>query len=266
MSPDSETVQATLDLLPFMEQRRSDLKILPNGLVDATNYFNESSTAATEAMFEGLYGTVYNSIIGRASVRRTTGTVLWGKGTILASLDAFLTRAAIDLAATQYVLDIPCGGGTVLPYLAQQGATGIVIEADLAHAMLVRANDRSRALKGKLRTVQMRCDAMDLPFIDSSIDGAISINGLHCMPDHAQFLHEIGRVLNPASSFWITTLVLTNSKRSRWASAAIQKSGVIPTPPPTIAQLELMLSNANLEMIDEPIGQGIIGLLCRKRA
>lgn len=70
----------------------------------------------------------------------------------------------------------------LLPLLARHNFDGLVIETDLARAMIERAAVM-RARSPALEVMLLRADALDLPLRDRTVDVALSVNGLHVMPD-----------------------------------------------------------------------------------
>ena len=68
--------------------------------------------------------------------------------------------------------------------------------ADLSPVMLRRARaEAERRDHGQIEFTE--ADAETLPFEDGSFDLYVSYTGLHCFPDPAAAVAEIGRVLRP---------------------------------------------------------------------
>jgi|1186.fasta_scaffold22144_2 2-polyprenyl-3-methyl-5-hydroxy-6-metoxy-1,4-benzoquinol methylase len=87
--------------------------------------------------FEGLYGRLYTRVIQTRTLRRAVFS-LWGSADPLLRLDKIIATAAAE-AGDGTILDVPCGGGTLLTVLDRAGFRGTVIESDLAAAMMRRA-------------------------------------------------------------------------------------------------------------------------------
>jgi tRNA (uracil-5-)-methyltransferase TRM9 len=93
-------------------------------------------------------------------------------------------------------LDVGCGNGRHVAPLA--GVTGSVLALDLSREVLAEA--RSRLAEESHEAALLQGDAATLPFVDGSIDVAISIATVHHLADRetrVQSLGELGRVLAP---------------------------------------------------------------------
>jgi ubiquinone/menaquinone biosynthesis C-methylase UbiE len=115
-----------------------------------------------------------------------------------------LHASSIDLAelrGDESVLDVGCGNGRYLAELRSRGHRGFVCGADLSEGMLRTA--RPNAGDAPL----LVSDAQALPFASDSFDVLLSMHMLYHVPDRAQALTEMRRVVRPGG----VTLVLTNS-------------------------------------------------------
>jgi ubiquinone/menaquinone biosynthesis C-methylase UbiE len=115
-----------------------------------------------------------------------------------------LHASSIDLAqlaGDESVLDVGCGNGRYLAELQTRGHRGFVCGADLSDGMLRIA--RLEAGDAPLIVT----DAQALPFASESFDVGLMMHMLYHVPDRAQALAEIRRVVRPTG----VTLVLTNS-------------------------------------------------------
>ncbi len=100
--------------------------------------------------------------------------------------------SAAELAPGRRVLDVSTGTGeAALIALPAVGASGVVIGADIAPAMLVGARDR---LKDPL-FCPVAADGQMLPFKSGTFDAVICQLGLQFFQDPAQGLAEFYRVL-----------------------------------------------------------------------
>jgi SAM-dependent methyltransferase len=106
-----------------------------------------------------------------------------------------------DLAGDESVRDVGCGNGRYLAELRARGHRGFTCGADLSHGILRNA----RATAGDVRLLVS--DAQALPFASDSFDVVLSMHMLYHVPDRAQALSEIRRVVRPGG----VALVLTNS-------------------------------------------------------
>ena len=201
--------------------------------------------------FEGIYGPVYDRVIQSDAIRRLA-PLAYGDAGPVPDLDGFARRVAE--ARPSALLDVPCGGGTLLPRLRRQGYDGLLVESDLGAAMLRRA-----ARLADANTVLLRADAQDMPFADAALDAAVSLNGLHCMPDPHAFVRELGRVVRPGGHLFLVTLVTGGTRRADLSIRLGQLSGIIPTPPPDRATLLRWLGAAGWSDIEPLGGEGLVG-------
>jgi demethylmenaquinone methyltransferase/2-methoxy-6-polyprenyl-1,4-benzoquinol methylase len=117
------------------------------------------------------------------------------------------------------VLDLCCGTGDLAFALSRAGKARI-IGADFAHAMLVRAHDKSAMLAasaGQDTASPMpffEADALRLPFASSSFDLVTSAFGFRNLANYEAGLHEIRRVLKPGGS--IAILEFTEPPEGLW--------------------------------------------------
>jgi len=100
-------------------------------------------------------------------------------------------------APGERVLDVACGTGLVAFAAAQAvGPAGAVLGVDLSGAMVESARRRARG-RGLENTRFARMDAESLDLRDGSFDVALCALGLMYVPDPAQALREMRRVLRP---------------------------------------------------------------------
>jgi ubiquinone/menaquinone biosynthesis C-methylase UbiE len=210
--------------------------------------------------FEGVYGRLYDRVMQAPALRRVVFS-LWGSADPLLQLDAVLSAAAAE-AAGGTMLDVPCGGGTVLPLLARSGFRGTVIESDLADAMMRRAVATHRRLAVEYDVRFLQADGRELPLEAASVDCVISINGLHVIPGPESFLRELGRVVRPGGALWLITPVSSPAVRSRLILTLARKLGITPASPPTLAQLQVMIGAAGFRIRESLGGTSITGIVC----
>ena len=239
-----------------------------DGVLSVLGDDEDSPGAAGASRFEGVYGPVYDRVIQSDTLRRLA-PLAYGPAGPLPDLDGFCRRVAEEtsgpLGAPPVLLDVPCGGGTLLPRLREQGFTGVVIESDLGAAMLRRAARlRDRLADGV--TILLRADAQDLPFADATVDGAVSLNGLHCMPDPRAFVEELGRVVRPGGRLFLVTLVSGGTRRADLSILAGRLTGIIPTAPPPRGTLLRWLREAGWQDIEPLGGKGLVGYDATRRA
>lgn len=105
------------------------------------------------------------------------------------------------------VLDLCCGTGDLGMALATR-FTPRLIGADFAFPMLVRAREKSSALRGKnlsqLRPPRfVEADALHLPFANESFDLVTTAFGFRNLANYEAGLREIHRVLKPGGAIAI---------------------------------------------------------------
>ena len=115
-----------------------------------------------------------------------------------------LHGSSIDLAeltGNESILDVGCGNGRYLAELQARGHRGLVCGADLSEGMLRTARRAAGA------DPLLLSDAQALPFAAASFDAALMMHMLYHVPDRAQAIREVRRVVRPGG----VALVLTNS-------------------------------------------------------
>ncbi len=238
------------------------------GVLSVLQDGEDSPGAAGASRFEGVYGPVYDRVIQSDALRRLA-PLAYGDVGPLPDLDGFARRVVEGVtaegSAPPVLLDVPCGGGTLLPRLRDQGFAGVIVESDLGAAMLRRAARlRDRLADGA--TVLLRADAQDLPLRDGAVDGVVSLNGLHCMPDPERFTAETGRVTRAGGRLFLITLVSGGTRRADLSILAGRATGIIPTAPPARATLLRWLRAAGWGDVEPLGGEGLLGIAATRRA
>ncbi len=106
------------------------------------------------------------------------------------------------------VLDLCCGTGDLALSLARAGKA-LVIGADFAHPMLIRANEKTAVARTSSNSSQkhavgfLEADALCLPFSDGSFDLVTMAFGFRNLVDYKAGLREIRRVLKPGATLAI---------------------------------------------------------------
>lgn len=139
---------------------------------------------------ERLVATLYDFGVHNPVVGRVAALGLWGFD--IRRLFASIERLR-DAAPGTRVLDVPCGGGLAFGGLhANHGLDYTAL--DFSPVMLQRAGARMEKLG--LDGIRFRQgDVGALPFEDGSMDLCLTYNGVHCFPDPARAVREMGRVL-----------------------------------------------------------------------
>jgi ubiquinone/menaquinone biosynthesis C-methylase UbiE len=156
------------------------------------------------------FGAAYSAYMERPRLSRALGRVFWG-GDTKAYYESMSAIGETADGAT--IVDCPCGAGPAFRAL-DPGREVRYVAADLSPAMLRRARERAgrRGLNG-IEFVESKAE--ELPLEDASADLFLSFWGLHCFPDPAGAVAEIGRVLKPAGRLVGASFVRGPSLRQR---------------------------------------------------
>jgi demethylmenaquinone methyltransferase / 2-methoxy-6-polyprenyl-1,4-benzoquinol methylase len=106
------------------------------------------------------------------------------------------------------VLDLCCGTGDLSFALARSGPAR-VIGADFSHAMLVRANTKTKSHRQQAKPdaavpqAFFEADALQLPFADASFDLVTTAFGFRNLANYESGLREIRRVLKTGGALAI---------------------------------------------------------------
>ena len=121
-------------------------------------------------------------------------------------------QAGVDGA--ERLLDLACGrGSSLIPAHGRLGTDGLAVGVDLAAEMLqILKADRSLTADQRLNLVQM--DALSLGFADEVFDVVQCGLALFFLPDLAQGLREVLRVLRHGGRFVFSTF---GERDVRWA-------------------------------------------------
>ncbi|WP_050626307.1 class I SAM-dependent methyltransferase [Bradyrhizobium viridifuturi] len=107
-----------------------------------------------------------------------------------------------DLVGQRW-LDAGCGTGTLSRLLAARGCT--VTGVDASHEMIAAARDRPvDGLLAERLTFRQIPTIASLPFADRSFDGVLCASVLEYVPDVAQCLAQIHRVLRPGGRLLVS--------------------------------------------------------------
>ncbi len=131
-------------------------------------------------------------------------------------------RETLDLLASvarirpgERVLDVGCGTGTFARRLVSADVQVAITGVDMSAGMLAEAR-RKAAGAPNVRFVQASAEA--LPFPDAAFDVVVSSSALHYVPDPAQAVCEMARVLRPGGR-----LALLDWDRGRWWMALMDR-------------------------------------------
>jgi SAM-dependent methyltransferase len=108
--------------------------------------------------------------------------------------------------AGKRVLDAGCGPGTYVPALA---GAGLVAGADLSFGMLEEARRRNGSA---VRAVQ--ADVQHLPLADHAFDAVLAMHMLYHVPDRAEAIDELARVVRPQGVVLVVTNALDHQRET----------------------------------------------------
>jgi ubiquinone/menaquinone biosynthesis C-methylase UbiE len=212
--------------------------------------------------FEGAYGAAYDAVLQRPALRRTLFRAV-GSADPIVHLEE-LVAALVAEAPTGVLLDVPCGGGTLLPLLETAGFRGRAVEVDLASAMMARASNVAERVDG-FEVELVQADVTDLPLEAASVDLVASINGLHVLPDPPAALAELARVLRPGGLACIVTITATRGVRNRALRLVARVGSVLPRDVETRDELLDLFADAGFDVERDFGGKTFAGLLLRRR-
>lgn len=214
--------------------------------------------------FNGIYGAAYDAIISRTAGTRFAGAA-FGSATALADIPKLVCEA-YEQKSDEALLDVPCGGFASLAHAAHVERSAKVVGVDLSKKMLARAKRRIEREKPSFEVELLLADALDVPVDDGYFGSALSVNGLHCMPNAQRFLSELARVVRPGDALTLTTLLESGGYISHSVNKAFMFGGVIPHLPPSLLELELMLKQAGFGEIAVRRGSALVALTAQRMA
>lgn len=143
-------------------------------------------------LFAKSVGAGYAWAVEHEELARIFGWLLFGTD-VAPMYRAMVTVAQMPDGAA--ILDVPCGGGVTIPRL-RPGQDVRYVAMDISAGMLEHARRRIRPdQRGTVEFVEGSIEA--IPFDDATFDLCVCFNGLHCLPDPAAAIAEIGRCLKP---------------------------------------------------------------------
>jgi SAM-dependent methyltransferase len=122
------------------------------------------------------------------------------------------TREQLSMMVTRYhlahthsagkrVLEVACGSGTGLEYIASTASQ--VVGGDIDPVLVAKAQSTTQANQ---RITVMQLDAQSLPFADGSFDVVLIFEAIYYLPDAAAFISEAHRVLRTDGKLIIATV------------------------------------------------------------
>lgn len=133
----------------------------------------------------------------------TNVTELPGQGASKDQLSYMMTRyhLAKQYAKGKDVLEIACGSGTGLGYMAEEAKSIMAGDID-GNLVNIAANSYLGDSKVKVQKI----DAQALPYEDKSYDIILLFEALYYIPDVSKFIAEVKRVIRPGGVLIITSV------------------------------------------------------------
>ncbi len=155
--------------------------------------------------------------------------------------------AKMALAADHHVLDVGCGIGGAVRYIAAQ--TGCrVTGIDLTPEYILTAKELTDLTGQTAKVTYETGSALDMPFADATFDAAITIHVAMNIHDRAALYGEIARVMKPGAVFSIYDLMRKGDGELTypvpWAQTA-QTSHLV-----TPGELSALLGDAGFDVGD----------------
>jgi ubiquinone/menaquinone biosynthesis C-methylase UbiE len=177
--------------------------------------------------------------------------------------DNLLAIEALDLRATDHVLDIGTGHGWALARIASQTPNGTVTGLDPSSLMVEIAKRRSATLvrDGKITIEQAHVAHLPLP--DAGVDKAMSVHTLYFWPDLGASLKEIARVLRPQGRL---VLVFRSSDDARAVAAFPAEVYRFPAAADVISTLKDAGFSVSEPRLDQTPPPGRILMIATRRA
>jgi cyclopropane fatty-acyl-phospholipid synthase-like methyltransferase len=115
---------------------------------------------------------------------------------------------ALRLDPASRVLDIGCGPGGPLSYLAKRtGCSGVGLDLDAAAITAGRARVKAMGLEKQV-SLQRADVSKPLDVADRSFHAAMALDVVLHLPDRKAVFVEVARVLRPGGRFWFTDAAL----------------------------------------------------------
>ena len=173
--------------------------------------------------------------------------------------DRFMSSRFKPAADEAPVLDLACGTGRYLRWIAERRPRGLAIGLDLSFAMLEIAGRGLADLEDRIALI--RGSALCLPFADASLAAINCFGALHLFPDPKRALAEVSRCIRPDGSFTCFTAV--RARRGRFDRRQRLFSRIAKFTFFEENELEADLDRAGLELVEMQRWQ--MGLLVAAR-
>ena len=113
------------------------------------------------------------------------------------------TLAALDLRSDDRLLEVACGGGTLLARALLSGCEAKAVDHSCDMVILARQRNATACRNGRLEVIHARAE--ELPFPAGQFTCAAITNAFFFVQDSARALQELNRVLRPGGRLAIHT-------------------------------------------------------------
>ena len=143
----------------------------------------------------------------------------------------------LELKPDDLVLDIGCGGGAALAYMAKTVTKGHLTGIDYSPVSVQSASAYNRDLIAENRMEIMEGSVEALPFPDSSFDRIITVESFYFWPSPQENLREVRRILKKGGKFLLIADIYGRDDLPQTALDNIEKYGLYNPDPDTFLQL-----------------------------
>jgi ubiquinone/menaquinone biosynthesis C-methylase UbiE len=147
----------------------------------------------------------------------------------------------LNITSKATILDIGCGGGKTVNWLAKIALDGYVCGVDYSDASVAASTAANKGLIGEGRVEILKASVSSLPFPADMFDVVTAIETCYFWPDFQENLKEIHRVLKPGGMVVLVNEAYRNikfEKRNSSISKACKFSYYLPS------EFELFLREA----------------------
>ena len=142
-----------------------------------------------------------------------TGLTRWGLSTV-------------EIPEHANVLDVGCGGGRTLEYLASLVRLGKAVGIDYSEDSVAVARRRNQELIASGRVEVLHGEVSSMPFPDATFDCVTAVETYYFWPDIASDLAEVRRVMKPNGQLVVIAGMYLGSKFDKRNAKLIRVGGM----------------------------------------